>query len=93
MLKDSILNRRHIFRLDPVFRCLTKKGLAVSALVLGSMIPAESRVNVRQANDDVGVIASHPGLRVHTRNVKGLAGISRAILVMLLRDCEGKRKK
>ena len=86
MLQDGILDGADILGLDPVLGSLTEEALAVAALVLGGLVTAKYGVNIRQPNDDVGVIAANPRLGVHARHVECLAGVVGDVLVVLLQD-------
>ena len=86
MLQDGILDGADILGLDPVLGGLAEEALAVAALVLGSLVTAKYGVNIRQPNDDVGVIAANPRLSVHARHVECLAGVVGDVLVVLLQD-------
>jgi len=84
--KDGILDSGYVLRLDPVLGGGSEEGLAGILTLLGSgiSIVAQGGVDVRQPNDYVGVVTPHPGLGVHARDVKRLAGIAWAVLVVLL---------
>ena len=86
MLQHGILDGTDILGLDPVLGSLAEETLAVAALVLGGLVAAEYGVNIREPNDDVGVIAANPRLGVHARHVECLAGVVGDVLVVLLQD-------
>ena len=86
MLQHGILNGTDILGLDPVLGSLAEETLAVTALVLGGLVTAKNGVDVRQPNDDVGVIAANPRLGVHARHVECLAGVVGDVLVVLLQN-------
>ena len=86
MAKDGILDSGYVLRLDPVLGGGSEEGLAGILTLLGGGIVAQGGVYGRQPNDNVGVVTTHPGLGVHARDVKRLAGIAWAVLVVLLED-------
>ena len=87
MAKDGILDSGNVLRLDPVFGGGSEERLAgILSLLGGSSIVSQSGVDGGQPNDDIGIVTTHPGLGMHTRDVEGLAGIARAVLVVLLEN-------
>lgn len=85
MPQNVVLDPGDVLRLDPVFCGLPQKGLLVLVFV-GDVIVSQAGVNVGEPDHQIGIVPSDPGLGVHPRDVKCLAGHIGKILVVLFED-------